>query len=190
MKSILLGCTAILAFHNPRLSAAPLQLNSPDGKLTVGLAATDSGTFGYTLEAQGTPLISHSALGLDFGSAGKAPASGWKIAVSQTRSVNSTWKPLWGKRTLVPDRYRETTVELTGPGAPFDRITLTARAYDDGIAFRYSIPADAKGKPPKPPANSPNSTSRVTSPPGSTTTNSTTSARTNSAPSRATANRS
>ena len=80
------------------------------------------------------------------GPAGRAPAGGWQIAESKIRSVNSTWKPLWGKRAVVPDHYRETTVELTGPGAPFDRITVTARAYDNGIAFRYSIPADAKGK--------------------------------------------
>jgi alpha-glucosidase len=52
---------------------------------------------------------------------------------------------LGGKRAVVPDRYRETSIELSGPSAPFDRITLTARAYDDGIAFRYSIPKDAKG---------------------------------------------
>jgi alpha-glucosidase len=147
MKPILLCCSAILAIHNPQsATAAPITLTSPDGKLVVGLAAGDSGTFGYSLNAGGTPLISQSALGIDFGPAGKAPASGWKTADTKTRSVNSIWKPLWGKRAVVPDRYRETTIELTGPGAPFDRISITVRAYDDGIAFRYSIPADAKGK--------------------------------------------
>lgn len=150
MKSILLCCAAILAVHRMQnASAAPIQLTSPDGKLVIGLATDDSGTFGYSVSAQGTPLISHSALGLNFGADGKVPASGWKIADFETRSVSSTWKPLWGKRAVVPDRYRETAVELTGPGARFDRITVTVRAYDDGIAFCYSIPADAKGNPAK-----------------------------------------
>jgi alpha-glucosidase len=146
MKYTLLYCSAILAIHSAQYTAAaPIQLISPNGKLVLCLSTADSGTFGYSLDAHGTPLISHSALGLDFGPAGKAPANGWQIADTQTRSVNSTWKPLWGKRSVVPDRYRETTIELTGPGAPFDRITLTARAYDDGVAFRYSIPPNAKG---------------------------------------------
>ena len=126
--------------------SAPLELTSPDGKIIVGLTAGESGAFGYTLAAARTPLISHSSLGLDFGSAGKAPATTWNIANSKKRSVNSAWKPLWGKRSVVPDRFNETTAELTGPGAPFDRIAITVRAYDDGVAFRYSIPANAKGK--------------------------------------------
>jgi alpha-glucosidase len=150
MKTILLCCSAILLIDSPRnATAAPLQLTSPDGKWVIGLASADSGSFGYTLTAQGTPLISHSALGLDFGTAGKAPANDWKITDTKTRRINSTWKPLWGKRAVVPDRYQETTVELTGPGAPFDHIDITVRAYDDGMAFRYSIPEKAKGNPAK-----------------------------------------
>jgi len=145
-KFTLFHCSAILAIYSAQLTAAaPIQLTSPNGNLVLGLSTAESGTFGYSLVGQGTPLISHSALGLDFGPAGKAPANGWQIADTKSRSVNSTWKPLWGKRAVVPDRYRETTIEFTGPDAPFDRITLTARAYDDGVAFRYSIPADAKG---------------------------------------------
>ncbi len=150
MKYYLLCFTSLLVIHRPQIAAAaPLELTSPNGRLHVGLTNENSGRFGYTLEGQGTPLISSSALGLDFGTAGKAPASGWQIVKSTPRSVDSTWKPLWGKRAVVPDRYRETTIELTGPGAPFDRISITFRAYDDGIAFRYAIPADAKGKPAK-----------------------------------------
>jgi len=146
MKSTLHYYSAILAILSAQAAtAAPTQLTSPNGKLVLGLSTADSGSFGYSLTAHGTPLISHSTLGLDFGPAGKAPASGWQISDTKARNVDSTWKPLWGKRTVVPDRYRETTIELTGPNAPFDRITLTARAYDDGVAFRYSIPADAKG---------------------------------------------
>jgi alpha-glucosidase len=148
----MLSCVAfasVATLSSAHAVVAPIQLTSPDGNVVVGLADGASGSFGYTLAARGSLLISHSALGLDFGAAGKAPASGWTIADTKTRDVNSTWKPLWGKRAVVVDRYRETTVELTGPGAPFDRITLIVRAYDDGIAFRYSIPAHAKGNPAK-----------------------------------------
>ena len=148
MSPTLLYFSAILAIAGTQAAAAPIKVTSPDGQLVVGLTSA-SGTFGYSLAGQGTPLISHSALGLDFGPAGKAPASGWQITDSKTHSMNSTWKPLWGKRAVVPDRYRETTVELTGPAAPFDRITITVRAYDDGIAFRCAIPENAKGNPAK-----------------------------------------
>jgi alpha-glucosidase len=45
----------------------------------------------------------------------------------------------------VPDRYNESTWEIGGAGGPFDRVTLTVRVYDDGLAFRYGIPAGATG---------------------------------------------
>ncbi|MEY4244030.1 MAG: hypothetical protein RLZZ245_1615, partial [Verrucomicrobiota bacterium] len=145
MKPTPLHCSIILAIASPYVAAAPIKLTSPNGNWVVGLVADEGGTFGYTLEGQGSPLISHSALGLDFGAAGKAPASGWKISEFNSRTVNSIWKPLWGKRAVVPERYRESSLDLTGSGAPFDRISITVRAYDDGIAFRYSIPESAKG---------------------------------------------
>ena len=66
------------------------------------------------------------------------------------------------------------------PSAP------TTMASPSATRFR-KMPKERK---PKPPAISPNTTLQATSPPGFTTTNNTTSARTNSAPSRATANRS
>jgi alpha-glucosidase len=145
MKSTLPCFTAILALHRPSLAAVPLSITSPDGNLVASLSMADSGTFGYTFSAHGSPVISHSALGLDFGAVGKAPATGWQISETKTRSVNTIWKPLCGKRSVVPDRYRETIIALTGPGAPFDRIAIIYRAYDDGFAFRYSIPPNAKG---------------------------------------------
>ena len=103
--------------------------------------------FTYEFEARGRKLIESSALGLDFGVAGKMPGPSWKMSATQSRKVDAVWKPAWGKRATVPDRYRDTVWELAGPNAPFDRMTITIRVYDDGIAFRYGIPADAKGRP-------------------------------------------
>jgi alpha-glucosidase len=143
MKRHLIAC---LAFIATSAFSCGQSLTSPDGKLTVTTAIDGAGHLTYAFEANGRKLISPSALGLDFGPAGRMPAAGWKIVKTANRAVNSTWKPLWGKRAVVPDRYRETILELAGPGAPFDRMTLTVRAYDDGIAFRYGIPEEATGK--------------------------------------------
>ncbi len=133
-----------------QLAAAPVTTttSSPNGKLQVTAGFDESGGFRYAFAANGRQLIEPSALGLDFGAAGKMPGPGWKMTCS-SRAVDSTWKPLWGKRAVVPDRFHETTWQLSGPGAPFERLTLTLRAYDDGIAFRYGIPTGAAGTPAK-----------------------------------------
>jgi len=125
--------------------SVPITTTSPDGQLAVTLDISASGAATYSLAAHGQPLLTASALGLDFGAAGKMPGLGWKMGNTRTRSVNSIWKPVWGKRAVVPDRFHETILEFACSNAPFDRMTITVRAYDDGIAFRYDIPADAKG---------------------------------------------
>ena len=143
MKQSLISAFALIALHAPLCAGTTI---SPDGKLIADTNIDDSGALTFAFEAHGSKLISPSKLGLDFGKAGAIPAAGWKISKTTTRAVNSSWKPQWGKRANVPDHYNETTLHLTGPNAPFDRMTLTVRAYEDGIAFRYGIPADTKGK--------------------------------------------
>ena len=154
MKQSILHSIALIVLQG--LSVASLAghstgqiVTSPDGKLTVDVELNASGGITYALEAYGTKLVSPSAMGLDFGSAGKIPGAGWSVVKTGTRAVDSTWKPVWGKRAVVPDRYHEAILELTGSGAPFDQMSVAVRAYDDGIAFRYLIPAGAKGRPAK-----------------------------------------
>lgn len=149
-STTVLTCVAFIAIHMPLIAGPAATVTaSPNGKLAVTAGPTASGAFTYTFETHGRKLIAPSSLGLDFGPAGKIPGAGWKLLTSATREINTTWKPLWGKRAIVPDRYRESIWELSGPGAPFDRMTITLRVYDDGIAFRYGIPSAASGKPTK-----------------------------------------
>jgi len=74
----------------------------------------------HALAVDGKPVISHSPVGF----------AGGRFAGVKRRTENSVWKPVWGKCSVVPDRYREATLDL---GA----YQLQARAYDDGVVFRY-----------------------------------------------------
>ncbi|GAA4329259.1 glycoside hydrolase family 97 protein [Mucilaginibacter gynuensis] len=51
------------------------------------------------------------------------------------RSVRSVWTPVWGKRASVPDRYNELTLDMKV-------FKIIARAYNDGVAFRYEFPKE------------------------------------------------
>ncbi len=137
--------TLSLLVFPPGLFSAPAATTSPDGHLVVTTDISADGAVTYSLAAHGKQLVGPSVLGLDFGAAGRMPGPGWKVVGTQARRVNSVWKPLWGKRAVVPDQFHETLWELAGSNAPFDRMTITVRAYHDGIAFRYGIPAGAKG---------------------------------------------
>ncbi len=142
---VFLVAAATAGFAFVAAAAEPIAAASPDGRLSVALAADGAGAFAWSLTARGQVLVTNAALGLDFGAAGRMPGAGWRVAKTASRSVDEVWKPVWGKRAVVPDRYNETTVDLEGPGAPFGVLRLVLRAYDDGLAFRYEVPASAGG---------------------------------------------
>ena len=56
----------------------------------------------------------------------------------------NTWEPVYGERSLVRNYYNETTIKLVKEDVPDCEMHLVIRAYDEGIAFRYSFPEDPR----------------------------------------------
>lgn len=100
-------------------AAEPVGVTSPDGKLSLTIAVGDDGLASYTVRADGRELLKNSPVGY----------AGGRLAGVARRTQDAVWKPVWGKRASVPDRYSEATLDLTA-------YKLVARAYDDGVAFR------------------------------------------------------
>lgn len=119
-----------------------LQLTSPDGRLTVTFAVQDTdarqGIPTYTVQYKDRPLILASALGLEL--EGEAPwSAGWTLAEHRTDEARGEWRPLYGERDRYPDRYNALTVTLRRE-APARLLQISFRAYDEGVAFAYTIP--------------------------------------------------
>ena len=117
---------------------------SPNGRLgvTFRLRAGPNGTTvpAYRVSYRGAELVGESALGLDF--AGSGPFGGdVRIAAVARAAHDGVVRGLLGKASTARDRYRETTVALAERRAPHRRVEVVFRAYDDGVAFRYRVPA-------------------------------------------------
>lgn len=108
-------------------SAAEHSLLSPEGLVRVTLLRSpDRLTYAVEYGGRGVArVLQESGLKLDGYPFGKF------ISESQ-RLSQSTWRPLYGERSVIPDNYRELTLR-------FERVTLLVRAYDEGIAFRYRL---------------------------------------------------
>ncbi|NLR56853.1 glycoside hydrolase family 97 protein [Chitinophaga polysaccharea] len=98
-------------------------LVSPDGKLKVTFLEDKKGAVYYSFIADGRMLLQSSPLGVN-------NTTYQHLRSKQQRQVSKVWKPLWGKRSIVPDAYREMVLQ-------FDAYTIRARLYNDGLAFRY-----------------------------------------------------
>ena len=121
-------------------SAAPARVASPDGRLVVEVSTDGEGRPSWRAERDGKPLVAPSRLGMLFVD---APKFERRLAIAGQRagSADATWELPWGERRVVRDRHNELRVTLAETQAPRRRFDVVFRVFDDGLGFRYDIPA-------------------------------------------------
>jgi alpha-glucosidase len=130
------GCSAWRSEHSANSGLRPLL--SPDGKIEVRLRC--DGTLRYSVSVDGRPVLSDSALGLKLRD-GTELGREVELVEATRRSADATWENPWGKRRRVRDRHNELRLALKSKaGRAFE---VVFRAFDDGVAFRYVLPAQA-----------------------------------------------
>ncbi|WP_433308942.1 glycoside hydrolase family 97 catalytic domain-containing protein [Micromonospora sp. CA-269861] len=113
-------------------------VRSPDGTLGVAVS-DDGGRLSYSVTNRGKVVVGASGLGLDL--AGRPSLTEAMSVVSvQRRTIDETWKPLWGTDGAVRNHARELTVHAVQAGTGF-RLDVIVRVFDDGVGIRYHIPA-------------------------------------------------
>lgn len=121
------------------LDAMPTELRSPDGKIAVAFHVTDSGGLGYSVAYRNKPVLSESRLGLELEDV-PALRGGFQVTGVTTESHDQTWKPVYGERSTIRDRHNQMVIHVEDKQQPPRRLQLSFRAYNEAIAFRYTIP--------------------------------------------------
>lgn len=114
-------------------AVAEERIVSPDGKVVAAFRLQNGGEPAYRIEYQGKPIVLESRLGFapDF-------TNGFTLGSFSTNEHLGTWTNQFGERRLVPDNYREVSVDLKH--ASGRRVRIILRAYNEGAALRYSFP--------------------------------------------------
>ncbi len=128
-KSLLCGLLLLLMSAGAVCNAQSYTVKSPDRKVELTMNLSPDGAVTYQVAVGKETVIDASALGYG--------AQSLRVKGVEREKVNSVWEPVWGKRAVVPEQYNEMTISLDG--SSFD-MEITARAYNDGIAFRYTMP--------------------------------------------------
>lgn len=115
------------------------KVTSPNGTLSVNVHQNAAGELFYTVEKHGHTVAEECRLGLmtslnDF-------TRGFQFSHQQTNEIRETYAIPAGKKTLYVNNANETTLHFTRNGLPF---VLRVRAYEEGMAFRYEIPAEGE----------------------------------------------
>jgi len=124
------------------------KLKSPDGKLamtfsldTTGpLSTSGSGRLQYALTYKGKPIVDASALGLELDD---KLALGGDVTIVESKSSSGVddYPLLFSKVSHVHDTYNSLIVTVQEhKGGKGRQMSVEARAYDSGVAFRYVLP--------------------------------------------------
>ncbi len=133
---VLLAAVVLIAEGTGALAAELPALKSPDGDVTVQIHRSP---LSYSVVFHGVTVIADSPLGLDLKD--QPPYGEMDLADQKQSSVDITATPVWGKTSSIRNHYNEMTVSFAEHAAPGRKLDLIVRAYTDGVALRYNIPA-------------------------------------------------
>lgn len=139
--------------------AAALTLTSPDGSQRIDIRPERNAdsvlTVSYDVTFRGNPVVQGGRMGLDLDN------RSWEMALALGKrrlpqpahwmdtfvldsityqSADTVWHPLYGERSTVRDRWNGGTLHMSRHDGSDYRLDIQARAYDEGIAFRYFFP--------------------------------------------------
>ena len=142
LRSAMVGAVAMsLLNHAPITMIEEVAVTSPNGRNRVTLAIRE-GKLYWSLTRDSRALIQPSLLGFEL--RGAPPLDkGFVIQDTARRSYDSTWTQPWGEVARVREHYNELaiTVAESASASQKRRFVVRVRAFDDGIGFRYEIPA-------------------------------------------------
>jgi alpha-glucosidase len=126
------------------LMAQTAEVRSPDGQISVALTVPASGPnagwLTYEVKMQGRPVVAPSRLGLDLQS---QPVLGDKVRIVAARNgaMDETYSMKHGKSNPLRNVCHTLEVMIEEPEGLRRKMTVDVRAFNDGVGFRYRIPA-------------------------------------------------
>jgi alpha-glucosidase len=142
---VLIVAAAVIAINWSTLNGASrsVTIASPDGKNTIAVAfpASPGAAPAFAVARAGRAIVDPSAFKISLIAAGDV-AAGAKLVESKEDRADQTFEMPWGKNRSVRDRYSRARLRFESPGGIL--WDLEVRAYDDGVAFRYSFPEQPK----------------------------------------------
>ncbi len=117
-------------------------IQSPSKELTFDFKLAEKGRPSYTLTYKNKPIVLKSLLGI-YLKGDTDLASNFKIDSVKVATFNETWKPVLGEQSNIVNHYNELTVALFRMGTN-RKINIIFKVYDEGMAFRYEFPKQAK----------------------------------------------
>ena len=125
-------------FKKPKIDAV-YEVKSPNNRVVASFLV-DKGQISYFVMKDEKIILRKSRLGLLLKDA-EPLADNFSVVRAYSRSTDETWKAYWGEQHVIRNNYNETAIYLEETEKPNRLMTIRFRVFDDGVAFRYEVPA-------------------------------------------------
>jgi len=119
-----------------------LDVKSPDGQVVISLEIQDRPGVQacpvYRVSYGGKLIVKDSRLGFELDTG--ALQSGLSMTVLSQGRHDTQWTPVYGERSQVRDHYTQADIQLQEKAAPHRVVQVSLRAYNEGVAFCYTLP--------------------------------------------------
>lgn len=114
-----------------------LTVESPDGNNRISLELDDKGSLFYSVHSHGAKAIDMSSMGMDIADSALDFNSGLKFVKAIRTKIDESYTLPTGKTSTYINKAVETDFIFRNK---HDRLLhVTCRAYNDGVAFRYTV---------------------------------------------------
>ena len=125
---------AAQASLGPKATAGLVNIASPDGTARIAISADGTSVAAWR---KGEQIVAPSPVGLDLQGAGLGPLK--LVGVKRVKGDRTI--PLTATKARVArDHYNGAAITFAETVGARRRMTIEARAYDDGVAFRFLLP--------------------------------------------------
>jgi alpha-glucosidase len=128
---------AFLSFTFRADAQKKIKLQSPNGNIVFNFRMIDKKP-AYSIAFKGKTLVEESGLTLQIEN--ENFERGMVLGKPVFRNGLENYELVVGKVRQVTSRYKEVILPILESVAPFKKIDIVVRAFDDGIAFRYEYP--------------------------------------------------
>ena len=116
-----------------------VNLSSPDKSLHVKIQAgkTLAQLVNYDLNYNNQPVLKNAGIG--FSLQNNLVEAGWQLSKIKRSYNNKVWQDSFGERKNIPDKYYQLELLFTSSKSLEARLLLVFRAYNEGVAYQYTI---------------------------------------------------
>jgi alpha-glucosidase len=139
-RSCLAAALAAGFFSPVNAATLPVSVTSPDGHIVVQIAQNDAGQLTYSVRRKNAPVIAPSALRVNLA---EGDLSSVDVRNVMPRVVDQKRRLVATKAAEARDYFAELMLDVSPRSGVLTHFQWIVRAYDDGVAFRYLVPAGA-----------------------------------------------